>query len=391
MSIFNFYYHSQSNSLDFEAMDISDSSDTDNDNTQDEKQLSLLDIFETRLRMVYSFANTQNRNNSNINTNDSTSNNDNQTISSSIPQTKSYKSAAHWRLHLLQSMHNTLENNSSSVDYILKQLQQHMIYERYGFNNDIALTLCKYNADINAIITFRAIKCTLLHAIIQCYAFHSSSTASMLDFHHMLIKHNVLLDIKDEYGRTPLTIAMWQLSVNNPDLRDVNIIRALIKYGFSPFMKYRGMTIVEKLEKTCHFIRKVQIKNEVQRRRLHPRGTIRNSKLEYDRSSNNSKAIQKLLQTLRQIWYFQQRIEAIEYGLQRLIQRDIIGLDVAGVIRDCIGITHHSQILNNNKTKMKQAKVQQIYRNIDGNGNEDEKQYKIMRRERILNRLRNGQ
>ena len=68
------------------------------------------------------------------------------------------------------------------------------------------------------------------------------------------------LDLRDEYGRTALIIAVWRLSASETNLTfdEVHKVRALLEYGFNPFVKFRGKTIEDKLTKIVKAVTKCQ-------------------------------------------------------------------------------------------------------------------------------------
>lgn len=224
---------------------------------------------------------------------------------------------------LCKLVNNLLQSKTVSMDLIRSELQKNLNSELYGFNGDLIITLSKYDAPINSVIVFRGIHCTLLHAVVTvCGGFNLSKNSE--SFRQYLIRNKPLIDIKDEYGRTALAIAVWNLSKLAPNLNEVNVIRCLIEYGFSPFVKYRGITIVDKLSKTCKMVKKSAIANE--------------QCADTQNVRNVSKSVQSLLETFGKIKYFRQRVEAIQSSLKLLVDNDVIIDDVANVIQDCIGI-----------------------------------------------------
>ena len=256
---------------------------------------------------------------------------------------------ARWRLNVCSLTNDILENKVAPMDFVMGQLQKYLNSERYGFNGDLIITMAKYNASINSMIVFRGIKCTLLHGIVQvCGGFNLSENNE--SFHNFLIRSKPIIDIKDEYGRTALCIAVWNLSKPIPNLNEVNVIRCLIEYGFNPFIEYRGSTIFDKLSKTCTMIKNQQQhimhrlrQNAIRRqRRARLNGAVNQDN---DQIKTTSKAIQVLLDTYDKISYFRDRVEAIQSSLKILVDKGIIIDDIANTIQDCIGISNYAKCL----------------------------------------------
>eukprot|EP01083_Nonionella_stella_P223135 795553_1 len=161
---------------------------------------------------------------------------------------------AKWRMNICRLISILLKNKTVEIQFIMCELQKYLNAEKYGFNGDLTMFLAQYNVPINSVIMFRGIKCTLLHAIVTvCGGFNLSKNNET--FHNYMIKNKPITDVKDEYGRTALSIAVWNLSKPTPSLNEVNVIRCLIEYGFNPFIKYRGITIFDKLSKICEMVK----------------------------------------------------------------------------------------------------------------------------------------
>eukprot|EP01084_Bolivina_argentea_P187683 323228_1 len=233
---------------------------------------------------------------------------------------------AKWRRNVCHLISTLLEHKVVPIDFVMCELQKYLNSERYGFNGDITIFLAKYNVPINSVIIFRGIKCTLLHGIVAvCGGFNLS--ADNETFHNYLIKNKPIIDVKDEYGRTALAIAVWNLSVPTPNINEVNVIRCLIEYGFSPFVKHRGLTVIDKLAKICEMIKQ-------------------SSKYTNDKdgeANESSKAIQVLFETYDKIKFFRDRVNAIQSSLKVLVHNNVIVCDIANVIQDCIGISNYTK------------------------------------------------
>ena len=252
---------------------------------------------------------------------------------------------AKWRMSLCEQVENLLQNNAVSMDLILSELQKCLNSESYGFNGDLVILLAKYDAPINSVIVFRGIHCTLLHAIVSlCGSFNLSKNNE--SFRQYLMRNKPLVDVKDAYGRTALVIAVWNLSQLAPNLNEVNTIRCLIEYGFSPFVRYRGIMIVDKLSKTCNMVKQSATANE--------------QASDTQNVRNVSKAVQSLLATFGKIKYYRQRVEAIQSSLKILVDTGVIIDDVANEIQDFIGI--HSKRSFKRIIPKRQSRIELIRR-----------------------------
>merc|ERR1712129_363065 len=97
-------------------------------------------------------------------------------------------------------------------------------------------------------------------------------------------------------------------------------------YGFCPFVKYRGIAIVDKLSKTCKMVKRANT-NVVDEQNVR----------------NASKAVNTLLKTFDKIKHYRRRVDAIQSSLKILVDKEIIIQDIANLIQECVGIHHASK------------------------------------------------
>ena len=112
------------------------------------------------------------------------------------------KQGCQWRYQVCKAVCIALENGVT-IDHILTKIKQYLtkdlgsakkikskpkrpvLYQmpkprEYGLNGDLVMILVNNNCNVDSIITFRGMKCTILHAIVQCHGLKKP-------FHRMLI------------------------------------------------------------------------------------------------------------------------------------------------------------------------------------------------------------
>lgn len=158
------------------------------------------------------------------------------------------------------------------------------------------------------------------------------------------------MDLLDEYGRTALVIAVWRLSGSptSMTLSEVQRVRALLEYGFSPFVTFRGKTIEDKLTTIVRTICQRNYNNRFELR--NHRNRNRRNKINIEKCS---KKVQLLLDTLHNLKTFVQRVRAITVGLQNLIQKNIIYKDIANTIKDFVGVTYRIHVKDSKRRRFK--------------------------------------
>lgn len=257
---------------------------------------------------------------------------------------------AQWRASICSLSQQILEQKVVSADVLLHEIRKYLNRERYGFNGDIILCLATFHAPINAVIVFRGIKCTVLHSIVSMAGDFPISRKRPL-FAKYLRRTQPILDVADECGRTALILAVWNLSKTKPKKAEVNVIRCLLDYGFSPFLTFRGLTVADKLSKICIVLQNSEennVKGSRRRRRVKGKGggfvnTIRNT----------SKCIASLTELSLKVHGMQRKMEAIEWSLEWLIRRKLLIGDIAELLLEYIGITNYVQ---RRKMSMKQLR-----------------------------------
>ena len=55
-----------------------------------------------------------------------------------------------------------------NIKWIFDELSKYLSNDKYGFNEDLVITLVQASMNLDASLKFRTSSCTLLHAILHC-------------------------------------------------------------------------------------------------------------------------------------------------------------------------------------------------------------------------------
>ena len=152
--------------------------------------------------------------------------------------------------------------------------------------------------------------------------------------------HQPVLDLRDEYGRTALHVITWHLS-SSMALKDAKIVRTLVEYGFNPFIKFRGIRIVDKLKK----IQSNHYKEEMKRKQ--------SGNKSFSSKDHLNKSVMVISSILMRITYYIATIEAIHAGLDELVKKDVLIYEMGKIITNYVGVCHYDDYV-----QQKQCKIQ---------------------------------